>query len=47
MIFIKTEVTTGANFEITVKITVKITQSYFMPPKVITMYLKSNLIFNH
>ena len=31
MIFIKTEITTGANFDITVKITVKVTQSYCMP----------------
>ena len=45
MVFIKTEITTGANFDITVKITVKITQSYYMPSKVITMYLKFNLIF--
>ena len=47
MTFIKTEVTAGANFDITVKITVKITQSYCMPSKVIAMYLKLNLIFNH
>ena len=43
MIFRKTEITTGANFDITVKVT----QSYCMPRKVITMYLKLNLIFNH
>ena len=47
MIFRKTEITTGANFDITVKITVKVTQSYCMPRKVITMYFKLNLIFNH
>ena len=47
MIFIKTEIIAGANFDITVKITVKITQSYCMPSKVITMYFKLNLIFNH
>ena len=47
MIFIKTETIAGANFDITVKITVKITQSYCMPSKVITMYFKLNLIFNH
>ena len=47
MIFIKTEVTTRANFDSTVKITVKITQSYCILSKVIKMYLKLNLIFNH
>ena len=46
MIFIKTEVTTGANFDVTVKITV-CHQSHCMPSKVITMYKKLNLIFNH
>ena len=47
MIFIKTEITTGAKFDITVKITVKVTQSYCIPWKFIAMYLKLNLDFNH
>ena len=47
MVFIKTEITNGTNFDITVKINVKINQSYCMPSKVITIYLKLNLVFNH
>ena len=43
MTLIKTEIITGANFNIIVKIT----QNYCISAKAITVNLKLNLIFNH
>ena len=46
MTLIKTEITTGANFNITHN-KIKITQNYCISAKAITVNLKLNLIFNH